>query len=693
VAERRSRYRARCLPALVFAIVVLIAAVAVAGAQAAAGKAPGTTAKASRLVRTPLGGWLGDGTSFPNRALVLTPPAGTKLSAASVSVTENGAAAGPLTVTPTTQAQAGDFGVVILIDQSSSMAGAPLAAAIAATRTLAGQRAAGQQLGLITFDGTPSLFLHLSSDSKAIDLGLSRATWTGTGANVPAAVSLGLRQLAQARLALGAVVVVSDGVGRLTAPGGPTPASVQASAAAAHAPVITVGLQDAAATAASLHALSQAAPGQFVQTPPAKLASVFKEIYSAVTRGYVVRWRSRQRPGKTISVAARAAGVPGSVNVDYRTPAAPAAAKAPVARGSSSGSRHGRTVTPAAFSKLSRQPGIVLGNPASASRSKPNQSFWGSPRAVPIVAGIFGLLVAMTVLLALYRPSKRAVRLRVGSFIPAPVESENEAPLAAPRKGLGLLRALERGNWWLPFVEDVEIARSPRTPGYLVKRAAIIAVVLAVLVTLVSGSLLLAMVPILAWPWALRKLMGRAAEKQREKFRDVLPGYLQDLASAMRVGRSFVGGISVVAESADEPVHGELDRAVTDEALGRPLEESLEAVAKRMQAPDMDQVALIAGLNRRSGSNVAEALDRVAEGARERADLRREVKALTAQAKMSSLVLTALPGVLLVGINLVSPLYAYPLFHTTIGIVLMGVGTGMVFAGWKVMKKITTVHA
>ena len=108
----------------------------------------------------------------------------------------------------------------------------------------------------------------------------------------------------------------------------------------------------------------------------------------------------------------------------------------------------------------------------------------------------------------------------------------------------------------------------------------------------------------------------------------------------------------------------------------------------------MDQVALIAALNRRSGSNVAEALDRVAEGARERADMRREVKALTGQAKMSSFVLTALPPLLLVGISLISPRYAHPLLHTTLGIVLLGRRRGlMVFAGWKVMKKITTMKA
>jgi tight adherence protein B len=200
-------------------------------------------------------------------------------------------------------------------------------------------------------------------------------------------------------------------------------------------------------------------------------------------------------------------------------------------------------------------------------------------------------------------------------------------------------------------------------------------------------------VPLLGWPKALRMFFARGARKQRQVFIDTLPGYLQDLSSALRVGRSFVSALAVVAATADEPVRSELERAVTDEALGRPLEESLEAVSRRMQATDMDQVALIAGLNQRSGSNVAEALDRVADGARERADLRREIRALTAQGKMSSWVLTALPPVMLFAITIVSPSYAHPLFHSTGGIVLLLIASGMVLAGWKVMKKISTVKA
>jgi len=308
------------------------------------------------------------------------------------------------------------------------------------------------------------------------------------------------------------------------------------------------------------------------------------------------------------------------------------------------------------------------------------------------MAGLTGLLIAIAISLALYRPQRRSVRSRIGTFTPLATE-EGELLRPQEKARSGPLRAFQRGSWWPPFVESVEISRSRHSPANLVVRAAVVGVIAGVLLGILSGIPALGLIPILGWPFALHSIVKRAVGKQRAKFTDGLPTYLQDLASAIRVGRSFVGALSAVGESADEPTRGELERAVTNEALGRPLEECLETVAKRMASIDMDQVALIAGLNRRSGSNVAESLDRVAEGARERADLRREMRAMTAQAKMSSLVLTGMPGVLLVGLSVISPQYAHPLFHTTLGIVAIVAGTLMCLAGWKVMKKITNVDA
>jgi tight adherence protein B len=375
------------------------------------------------------------------------------------------------------------------------------------------------------------------------------------------------------------------------------------------------------------------------------------------------------------------------VKADYqtlkaRTPArtAPAHHPAPV--------RHAAGPSFAGSTLLSPTPSFASAAPPAAPAV--NHTFWASSSAVAVIAGICALFIALGLALALHRPSKQAVRARVGTFIPLAEEESDVAGAREPPQGL--FSRLQRGSWWPPFVEAVAISRSPHAPAYLVKRAAAIAMVVAVVAVAASGAVPLGLGVLIVWPFVLRALVNRAAEKQRAKFRDTLPTYLQDMASAIRVGRSFAGAVAVVASNADEPTRSELDRAATDEALGLNIEDTLEAVAERMQSTDMGQVALIAGLNRRTGSNVAEALDRVAEGARERGDLRREMGALTSQAKMSSSVLTGLPLVLLGALSLVSPQYAHPLFHTTLGIVAMGFGGALVFAGWKVMSKITRIE-
>ena len=72
--------------------------------------------------------------------------------------------------------------------------------------------------------------------------------------------------------------------------------------------------------------------------------------------------------------------------------------------------------------------------------------------------------------------------------------------------------------------------------------------------------------------------------------------------------------------------------------------------------------------------------------------MRRELQALTGQARLSSIVLTSLPPLLLVGISLIAPKYSHPMFHTVGGIVLLCISSVMVFAGWRVMKRIVDVE-
>ena len=110
-----------------------------------------------------------------------------------------------------------------------------------------------------------------------------------------------------------------------------------------------------------------------------------------------------------------------------------------------------------------------------------------------------------------------------------------------------------------------------------------------------------------------------------------------------------------------------------------------------MESTELEQVGLLAELQRESGGNMAEVLDTVVETIRERFDLRRLIKTLTAQGRMARWILTLLPVFLALVIGLFNPSYMRPLFATTPGKVLVTLAAVMVVAGSLLIKRIVNI--
>ena len=164
------------------------------------------------------------------------------------------------------------------------------------------------------------------------------------------------------------------------------------------------------------------------------------------------------------------------------------------------------------------------------------------------------------------------------------------------------------------------------------------------------------------------------------------------LASALRAGHSLAGGMSVVADEAPEPSAREFKRVVTDEALGIPLDEALEVTAQRMQSSDMDQVAVLALVQREAGGNTAEVLDQVVKNIRARMDVRRMVRVLTTQGKFSSWVVAGVPVGVVAFLMLFSPEFLEPLANTFIGQIFAIGAAIMMLLGFWVMRRIVTIE-
>jgi tight adherence protein B len=404
--------------------------------------------------------------------------------------------------------------------------------------------------------------------------------------------------------------------------------------------------------------LAQIGGGDFTEAlTGAALQRIFTRIQSGLAASWLIRYRSAQPLGRRISVAVRVDGVPGVLTLSYVSPSAPPA-------------------------------------PAPGPRRRASQPFWDSTLALEAVVGMCALLLCIAVWVLLrQRSGPGPVTQRVGGFVSTPGEAEVGPPPSLSDAAARRTRAtFSKRSWWPAFVEALDIAMIQAAPEKVILYTAMGALFLAALLALVSGSVFVGILPLLAAPFALRTYVQVRVRRQRTRFSDLLPSHLEEVAAAIRAGRSLIEALNSVTDGAEEPVHREFERALADENLGRPLEETLRVVSGRMTSESIEQVAVVAGMHRRTGSSVSEALDRVAEGARERADLHRELRALTAQGRLARWILTFLPPVILLIMEIISPAYVRPLLHTVGGVVALSVAGVMVIAGSLVMKRIVDIE-
>lgn len=326
-----------------------------------------------------------------------------------------------------------------------------------------------------------------------------------------------------------------------------------------------------------------------------------------------------------------------------------------------------------------------------------HHSFWTGTSALVLVLFACALLLTFALLVLLEsRLRGSSVRGRIKQFTPpvAPPTSRPAAESLVSSVEREWLDGLLAGRaWWEVFKERLEIARIERSASEIVLLTVIGTLVTAVVLALLAGTPTLAIFPLALGPMSVLAIVNGRLARQRRLFEEQFPAHVQEVASAMRAGHSLVGGLRTIAASAAEPMRTELDRVIADEQLGVPLDVALEPTARRMACEEVKQVALVAALHERTGGNMAVVLDQVAEAARERMELRRELHSLTAQARLSRWVVTALPPFLLLVISLEDGSYLRPLFRTATGLLLLLVAFGMVVVGSLVMRAIVNVEA
>ncbi len=171
-------------------------------------------------------------------------------------------------------------------------------------------------------------------------------------------------------------------------------------------------------------------------------------------------------------------------------------------------------------------------------------------------------------------------------------------------------------------------------------------------------------------------LIQGVAARHKAKFENQLPDTLNLLSTSLRSGYSLLQAVEAVAAEAPEPTAREFGRAMNETRLGRSPVVALKQVADRMESLDFDWAVLAISIQREVGGNLAEVLQTAADTMLQRNRLRREMKALTAEGRVSAIVLGSLPFFLFSFLFLTRRDYLQPMLDSTTGLMVLG-GAGL----------------
>ena len=190
----------------------------------------------------------------------------------------------------------------------------------------------------------------------------------------------------------------------------------------------------------------------------------------------------------------------------------------------------------------------------------------------------------------------------------------------------------------------------------------------------------------LPWMWAWWKRRARY-----KKFAAQLPDAMSLIARALRSGHSLPSALSVISEEMPKPLSTEFGMAFEEQNLGVPIDRALRSMLKRMPNLDLKFFVTAVAIQKQSGGDLAEILDKISYVIRERFKILGTVAALTAEGRLSGIVLMALPFALFIAVYAMNPEYVMLLFTSEVGRKMVGIAVFMQILGAIVIKKIVDI--
>ena len=320
---------------------------------------------------------------------------------------------------------------------------------------------------------------------------------------------------------------------------------------------------------------------------------------------------------------------------------------------------------------------------------------------LPLMSFVLVFVATNCAYLALrQRLRRREARLlhRVGAWQPLERVKIEKAPVLireAPKKQFNWIEAL------LPRVfrpEEVrrKLDRAGKTsePAQLLRTCALFGAVGAVAcLVLLSGIWMLAAIPaaLVCGYLPLWRLNGKI-KKRLHKFEGQFPDGLEFIARSMRAGHAFSVALEMLHREFDDPMAAEFRRTFEEQNLGMPLDVALAKLAERVPVLDVKFFASAVQLQRKTGGNLTEILDKLAYLIRERYQLRGKIRAVSAHGRMTGKALSSIPVFVGVLMCIVNRDYAAFFIETTPGRLMIGGAVLLQIIGYLVIQKIVSIE-
>jgi tight adherence protein B len=242
------------------------------------------------------------------------------------------------------------------------------------------------------------------------------------------------------------------------------------------------------------------------------------------------------------------------------------------------------------------------------------------------------------------------------------------------------------------FIKGLEVkiiqADVKGSPAKFIGIAAVMAIVGAAAVSLWFNYPLVELIVGLAFGFAPFGYLSFKRSRRLKKFDNALADAIDMMSRALRAGHAMTASINIVAEQSLEPVRSEFAEVFKQQNFGLPIRDAMQQMLDRVPSPDLRVVVTGILVQKETGGNLAEILDRTANTIRERLKIQGEIRTHTAQGRLTGYILCALPVVMLLIINWINPGYSNVLVETPTGHMICYIGIALLITGGLIIRAI-----